>query len=74
MPIEFPRLLQPKVVDFIAELKRKESQYIVEISPRMTIGFMRLCKGLARMERRDKVEEKDIERVKAIVKESLKVE
>ena len=72
--IEFPRSLQPEVVKFISEVKKKESRYIVEISPRMTIGFMRLCKGLARMERRDKVEEKDIERVKEIVEESLRVE
>jgi DNA replicative helicase MCM subunit Mcm2 (Cdc46/Mcm family) len=72
--IQFPRSLQPEVVKFISELKKKESKYIVEISPRMTIGFMRLCKGLARMERRDTVESRDIERVKEIVKESLKVE
>jgi DNA replicative helicase MCM subunit Mcm2 (Cdc46/Mcm family) len=62
------------VVEFIAELKRTESKYIVEVSPRMTIGFMRLCKGLARMERRDKVEEADIERVKEVLRESLKIE
>ncbi|MBW2995738.1 ATP-binding protein [Candidatus Woesearchaeota archaeon] len=72
--IGFPKPMQGKVVDFIAELKRNESKYLVEISPRMTIGFMRLCKGLARMERRGAVEEKDIERVKEIVRESLKIE
>ncbi|MBR9692108.1 hypothetical protein GOV06_04975 [Candidatus Woesearchaeota archaeon] len=72
--IQFPRSIQSKVVNFIAELKKKESHYLVEISPRMTIGFMRLCKGLARMEMRDEVSEKDIERVKDIVKKSLKVE
>jgi len=71
---EFPKTLQRKVVDFISELKENEKDYLVEISPRMTIGFMRLCKGLARMERRSKVEEKDIERVKEIVRESLKIE
>ena len=40
----------------------------------MTIGCMRLCKRLSRMERRDKVSEKDIERVKEIMRKSLKVE
>ncbi|MBD3354716.1 hypothetical protein GF361_01885 [Candidatus Woesearchaeota archaeon] len=70
---EFPKSLQGEVVDFISDLKKDENNYLVEISPRMTIGFMRLCKGLARMEGRSKVEEKDIERVKIIVKESLKI-
>ncbi|MEE9525474.1 MAG: ATP-binding protein [Candidatus Woesearchaeota archaeon] len=72
--VDFPKPIQGKVVEFIAELKEKESNYLVEISPRMTIGFMRLCKGLARMERRAAVEEKDIERVKEIVRESLKID
>ena len=71
--VEFPRDLQPRIVDFIAELKKSESKYMVEISPRMTIGVMRLCKGLARLERREKVEGKDIDRVTEIVQESLTV-
>ncbi len=70
---EFPRSLQGKVVDFISDLKKDENNYLVEISPRMTIGFMRLCKGLAKIEGRSKVEETDIDRIKTIVKESLKV-
>jgi replicative DNA helicase Mcm len=72
--IIFPKNMQRLVVDFIAELKKNENKYLVEISPRITIGFMRLCKGLAKMEMRKTVEEKDIERVKEIVKESLKIE
>ena len=72
--IEFPKESQSRVVDFIAELKQNEEKYLVEISPRMTIGFMRLCKGLTRLEGREQVTEKDLSRVKEIVRESLKID
>jgi len=71
--VQFPKSLQPKIVSFVAELKKNENKYLTEITPRMTIGIMRLCKGLARMEKRDNVLEKDIERVKEIVAASLKI-
>ena len=72
--IEFPKELHSKVVDFIASLKKNESNYLIEISPRITIGFMRLCKGLARLENRDEVTEEDINTIKILMEESLKIE
>ncbi|MBD3249900.1 hypothetical protein GF336_07675 [Candidatus Woesearchaeota archaeon] len=69
--VEFPKGLQQDVVNFIETLKKDENDYLVDVGPRLVIGFMRLCKGLAVMEKRGQVEEKDLERIKSIIKESL---
>lgn len=65
--------IQKIVVEFVEEIKKNEKKYLVEISPRLIIGFMRLCKALALIENRDEVDESDIERVKVIVEQSLKI-
>ena len=69
--VEFPKDIQKKAVDFIDGIKKKEKDYVMEVSPRIVIGFMRLCKALTKMELRDRVEEKDIERVKDVLLSSL---
>ncbi len=69
--VEFPKRLQEDVVGFIETLKKSETEYLVDVGPRLVIGFMRLCKGLALMENREKVEEKDLERIKSIIQKSL---
>jgi len=70
---EISKGMQKEIVDFISEIKKDEDKYLVEVSPRLVIGFMRLCKGLALMEGRAEVSEKDVSRIKDIVKESLKI-
>lgn len=65
--------LQKKVVDFITEIKKNEEKYLIEVSPRLVVGFMRMCKALALMHGRDEVIEEDIFAIKDIVKKSLKV-
>lgn len=69
--VEFPKDMQKKAVEFIDEIKKKEKDYVMEVSPRIVIGFMRLCKALTKMELRDRVEEKDIERAKDVLLNSL---
>lgn len=71
--VQFPHEFEEKVTDLIAQIKSNESQYLVEISPRITIGFMRLCMASARMHHRDRVNAQDIESVSNILKQSLKV-
>ncbi|MBW2967527.1 ATP-binding protein [Candidatus Woesearchaeota archaeon] len=71
--IRIPRRFEQDIVDFIGEIKANESRYLVEVSPRMVVGFSRLAKASARMELRDQVEQKDVDLVKSIVQESLKV-
>jgi len=69
--VEFPKDMQKKAVEFIDDVKKKEKKYIIDVSPRIVIGFMRLCKALAKMELRSRVEEKDIKRVEDILLNSL---
>lgn len=68
---EISKNIQTKIVNFMAELKKDENNYLIEISPRLIIGFMRLCKALAKLELRHSVEEKDFDRVKELIKNSL---
>jgi len=72
--VDFPKEQQKEVVDFVAQIKKYEKDHLIEVSPRLVIGIMRLCKALAKMELRNIVEKRDITRVKEIVKKSLKIE
>ncbi|MBW2965185.1 ATP-binding protein [Candidatus Woesearchaeota archaeon] len=71
--IKLPKKFEQEIVDFIADIKENEKKYLVEISPRLVVGFSRLAKASARMELRESVEQKDVDLVKQIVTESLKV-
>jgi replicative DNA helicase Mcm len=71
--VAIPKKFEQEIVDFIADIKEKEDKYLVEISPRMAVGFIRLAKASARMELRREVSEKDVKLVKQIVTESLKL-
>jgi replicative DNA helicase Mcm len=66
--------LQQKIVAFVTELKKNESKYLTEISPRQIIGIMRMCKALARLRAKDKADNSDFEIVKEIFEASLSVE
>ncbi|MFO8016736.1 MAG: ATP-binding protein [Candidatus Woesearchaeota archaeon] len=74
LDITIPSKLEKEMEDFASSLKRSEDSYLIEISPRIVIGFVRMAKAAARAELRDKVEEKDIKLVKDIVTESLRLE
>jgi len=69
--VDFPKDFQKEVVDFSRELKEKEGNFLVEVSPRMILGLVRLAKASARLELRNKVEKKDLEKAKEIIKTSL---
>jgi len=71
--VEIPSRMEQEIVDFVAELKKDEEEYLVEISPRLVVGFVRMAKAAARAELRQKVEKEDIMLVKDIVRESLKI-
>lgn len=71
--VKIPSKLEQQIVDFAAELKQNEKAYLIEVSPRIIIGFVRLAKAAARIELRDAVEQRDINLVKDIVRESLKL-
>jgi len=71
--VEFPKEFEKQVVDFSTELKKDEKKYLVEISPRMVIGLMRLAKASARMELRKTVKKEDIDKAEEIIKFGLQI-
>ena len=71
--VDFDKKLKEQIVDFAAQLKKDEKDFLVEVSPRTIIGIMRLAKASARMELRHKVEQKDLDKVFKVVKNSLYV-
>ena len=68
-----PKRFEQEVVDFVGHIKQNEKDYLIEVSPRLVIGFMRMAKALARSELREEVEDKDIQTVKDIITASLKI-
>lgn len=62
---------QKNITKFIAEIKKNEDNYLIDISPRIVVGFMRLAKASARMNFRNEVNEQDVEYVKEIMIKSL---
>lgn len=71
--IKLPKKFEQEIVNFISDIKENEDNYLVEISPRLVVGFSRLAKASARMELRSEVQQKDVDLVKQIVTESLKI-
>lgn len=71
--VKIPKQFEQEIVDFIADIKESEHKYLVEISPRLVVGFSRLTKASARMALRDIVEQQDVDLVKSLVKNSLKI-
>ncbi|MBU0536247.1 MAG: ATP-binding protein [Nanoarchaeota archaeon] len=69
--VVIPSSMEHQIVDFVADLKKNEDTFMVEVSPRMVTGFVRMAKAAARMELRGMVEQKDVNIVKNIVRESL---
>lgn len=71
--VEFPKEFEKQVVDFSTELKKDEKKYLIEISPRIVIGLMRLSKASARMELRKEVKKEDIDKAEEIIKFGLQI-
>ena len=61
------------IVKLIEKIKRSEDLYLIEVSPRIVLGIIRLAKASARMQLRDKVNDEDINLVKEILEKSLEV-
>jgi len=74
LKVEIPAEFERGIIDFIAEIKQNERRYLIEISPRLVIGFLRLAKASARMRLAEKVAQKDIDLVKEIVTRGLRIE
>ncbi|MFH1770489.1 MAG: ATP-binding protein [archaeon] len=71
--VTFDEKLKKKVVEFATKLKKDEHKFLIEVSPRLILGLMRLAKASARIELRTKVEEKDLQKVFKLYEKSLYV-
>ncbi len=63
-----------KVKEFVVNLKKEEDRLPFEITPRTVKGIIRLLKASARIELRDKVDTKDLERVFSIFNEATDIQ
>lgn len=72
--VRLPKKLQRNITKFIEHIKKTEDDYLIDITPRIVVGFMRLTKASARMNFRKQVNEEDVENVKEILINSLRLE
>ncbi len=72
--VTFDKSLEPMITDFVESVKENEEEYLIDVSPRLVVGIMRMSKASARISMRDKVTETDVENVIELVKKSLKLD
>jgi replicative DNA helicase Mcm len=71
--VKFSKSFEKEILEYIELLKKDEDKYIMEISPRMVIGFIRFAKASARMRLSNEVKIDDINYVKEIYNDVLKI-
>jgi DNA replicative helicase MCM subunit Mcm2 (Cdc46/Mcm family) len=69
--VNYPKEMEQMVVDFAEHVKKEEKKLLIEVSPRIVVGVVRMAKAVARAQMRNSVEEKDVRLVLDIVKKSL---
>ncbi|MFW6450179.1 MAG: ATP-binding protein [Nanoarchaeota archaeon] len=72
--VTVPKEFENEIMQFVEEIKKHEDKYLIEVSPRLVLGFLRLAMASARMRLESKVKKEDIELVKKIINEGLKTE
>lgn len=69
--VEFDKSLEPVMTDFFDDLKEHEDEYLIELSPRLVLGVVRMAKARARMSLREKVLHEDLVVVLDVFKKSI---
>ena len=69
--VNLPSKYESEIVDFAAELKKKEGTFLTDITPRMILGFIRLVKASAKMDMRKQAMQADIDFVKEVIEKAL---
>lgn len=69
--VSFPKVLEQKIVEFAKNLKIREHEFLIDISPRIVHGIIRFAKASARMNMRSQVINSDIIKVINIFEKSL---
>ncbi len=70
--VAFPERFNEHIKDFILKVRSQEKNMLFDITPRFIIGLKRLMVASAKCEMRNRVEEKDVERVLKIYTTALK--
>jgi DNA replicative helicase MCM subunit Mcm2 (Cdc46/Mcm family) len=73
LDVQIPRNLVDRIKNFILRLKEKEKKVPYEVSEDVVAGVINMVKSSARLELRDLVETKDLERVFSIFYDSFKI-
>jgi DNA replicative helicase MCM subunit Mcm2 (Cdc46/Mcm family) len=69
--VELDKSMSPLIQGFVEDIKKDESEFIMEISPRTVIGIMNMAKAAARIKLKDKVEKEDIIKVLKVFNAAL---
>ena len=69
--VAFNKELEPIITDFFDDIKSREDDYLIELSPRLVLGVVRLAKAIARVQLREMVMQDDLQEAIRIFKESL---
>lgn len=70
---EFSKDFEEIVSDYSEELKRNEEKYLVDMSPRIIVGLIRLAKARARIKLKRLVERQDLELAMDLLRKSLEI-
>ncbi|NOZ80839.1 MAG: hypothetical protein GXP63_04145 [DPANN group archaeon] len=73
LDIVFPSSLKEDVVLIGQQLKKQENDLLIEVSPRLIHGIVRLARAHARMHSRSKVKREDVQAVEAILRASMSI-
>ncbi|MFH1591245.1 MAG: hypothetical protein ABIC95_04935 [archaeon] len=71
--VVFPAKLKDSVAELAEDIKRHEDKYLIEVSPRLIIGVIRLAKAVARLEGKKKVDEDALSMAEEILLGSLSI-
>lgn len=72
--VDFDKNLEPVISDFMEDLKDNEDNFLIELSPRMVLGIVRITKAIARTNLRSKVTHDDLVKALKMIKNSLYIE
>lgn len=72
LEIQFSEDYNDMIKKFVKEIKEKEKDMLIDISPRFIIGFKRLIEANARMELRTRIEKEDVWRAMEVYTLSMK--
>ncbi|MFC1647998.1 AAA family ATPase [Nanoarchaeota archaeon] len=71
LKVVFNKQLEPMITSFVEELKNDEEKFLIEISPRLVVGIVRLAKASARLNMRSEVNQDDVVKVLSLLKRAL---